>query len=236
MDAQECQWVNYEQLFMSQKKMFCMLLNMAFWKLPEVPLGMCDMVMNTQRWKEFVQAELLFWHKTRKQGKAKKVLLLVEKGIKYTFCMNNHIKRVRGRIARPPPKKKQKILQDVKASRMAVYALIHTTGVVLDKQYIPLELSYVDVTGYEIYFHLKSPYSYDETIQQFPHARPDVIMTTKHGTPLANVLHFLQVRYHQLQEQFPNTIIVFGCKGNSYQMQVLRQTGLPHLSLLARIM
>ncbi|GFT83385.1 DNA polymerase [Nephila pilipes] len=113
MDAQECQWVNYEQLFMSQKKMFCMLLNMAFWKLPEVPLGMCDMVMNTQRWKEFVQAELLFWHKTRKQGKARKVLLLVEKGIKYTFCMNNHIKSVRGRMARPPLKKKQKILQDV---------------------------------------------------------------------------------------------------------------------------
>ncbi|GFT75869.1 uncharacterized protein NPIL_18891 [Nephila pilipes] len=112
---------------------------------------------------------------------------------------------------------------------MAVHALIHTTGVVLDKQYIPLELSYVDVTGYEIYFHLKSPYSYDETIRQFPHARPDVIMTTKHGTSLANVLHFLQARYHQLQEQFPNTIIVFGCKGNSYQMQVLRQTGLPHL-------
>ncbi|GFY48567.1 DNA polymerase [Trichonephila inaurata madagascariensis] len=68
MDAQECQWVNYEQLFISQKKMFCMLLNMAFWKLPEVPLDMCDIVLNEQRWKQFVQAELLFWHKSRAQG------------------------------------------------------------------------------------------------------------------------------------------------------------------------
>ncbi|GFX65851.1 DNA polymerase, partial [Trichonephila clavipes] len=105
MDAQECQWVNYEQLFISQKKMFCMLLNMAFWKLPKVPLDMCDMVLNTQRWKQFVQAELLFWHKTRAQGEPRKLLMLVEKGIKYTFSMNNHVKRNRGRNVRGPPRK-----------------------------------------------------------------------------------------------------------------------------------
>ncbi|GFX70873.1 uncharacterized protein TNCV_1688561 [Trichonephila clavipes] len=112
---------------------------------------------------------------------------------------------------------------------MAVHALIHTTGVVLDRQYIPLELGYVDVTGYEIFFQVTSPYSYSEAIKLFPYARPDAIMTTLNGTPLANILHFLQVRYHQLQAQFPDTDIVFGCKGNSYQMNILRQTKLPHL-------
>ncbi|GFV82877.1 DNA polymerase [Trichonephila clavipes] len=99
MDAQECQWVNYEQLFISQKKMFCMLLNMAFWKLPEVPLNMCDMVLNTQRWKQFVQAELLFWHKTRAQGEPRKgfkCLMLVQSE---TYALKN--------IPTPKPKLKR---------------------------------------------------------------------------------------------------------------------------------
>ncbi|GBN19807.1 hypothetical protein AVEN_267429-1 [Araneus ventricosus] len=112
---------------------------------------------------------------------------------------------------------------------MAVHALIHTTGVVFGKKYVPLELAYLDVTGYEIHFLLNSPYSYTEAIQQFPHASPDVLMTTCRGMALDNVLHFLRLRHQQLQETFPDTPIVFGCKGNSLQMDVLKQTNLPHL-------
>ncbi|GFT38401.1 uncharacterized protein TNCV_3064491 [Trichonephila clavipes] len=164
MDAQECQWVNYEQLFISQKKMFCMLLNMAFWKLPEVPLDMCDMVLNTQS-KEYGSPRFDSYDRSRFEP----------------------------------------------------------------KKYIPLDLGYVDVTGYEIFFQVTSPYSYSEAIKLYPYARPHAIMTTLNGTHLANILHFLQVRYHQLQSQFPHTDIVFGCKGNSYQMNILRQTKFPHL-------
>lgn len=112
---------------------------------------------------------------------------------------------------------------------MAVHALIHTTGVVLGKKYLPLELAYLDVTGYEIHFLLNSPYSYTEAIQRFPHASPDAVMTTYRGNDLSSVLHFLRVRHRQLQEIFPNTPVVFGCKGNSLQMDILKQTELPHV-------
>lgn len=112
---------------------------------------------------------------------------------------------------------------------MATHALIHTTGVVLGKKYFPLELAYLDVTGYEIHFLLNSPYTYNEAIRTFPHARPDVLMTTLRGTGLSSVLQFLRVRHRHLREIFPDTPIVFGCKGNSLQMDVLKQTELPHL-------
>lgn len=100
MDAQECKWVNCEQLFISQKKMFCLLLNKAFWKRPQVPIDMVDMVMNALRWKQFVHAELLYLHKTREQGSPRKIIMLVEKGLKYTFCVNVHAKRSAGRVVR----------------------------------------------------------------------------------------------------------------------------------------
>lgn len=97
MDAQECKWVNCEQLFISQKKMFCVLLNKAFWKQPQAPIVMVDMVMNALRWKQFVHAELLYWHKTRQEGNPRKIILLVEKGLKYTFCVNVHVRKT-GRL------------------------------------------------------------------------------------------------------------------------------------------
>lgn len=112
---------------------------------------------------------------------------------------------------------------------MAVHALVHTTGVVLEKKYFPLELAYWDVTGYEIHFLLNSPYSYSNLIQRFPHASPDALVTTDRGTSLSSILHFLRVRHQQLRETFPNTAIVFGCKGNNMQMDILKQTNLPHL-------
>ncbi|GFY48568.1 hypothetical protein TNIN_18451 [Trichonephila inaurata madagascariensis] len=74
---------------------------------------------------------------------------------------------------------------------MEVHALIHTTEVVLNRQYIPLELGYVDVTGYEIFFQVTSSYSYSEVIKLYPYARPDAIMMLLNGTPLVNILHIV---------------------------------------------
>ncbi|GBN19808.1 hypothetical protein AVEN_267430-1 [Araneus ventricosus] len=106
MDARECKWVNCEQLFMSQKKIFCLLLNKAFWKRPQAPMDLVDMVMNALRWKQFMHAELLYWHKTRERGNARKIIMLVEKGLKYTFCVNVHIKKVGRQIVRRARKRK----------------------------------------------------------------------------------------------------------------------------------
>lgn len=112
---------------------------------------------------------------------------------------------------------------------MTVHALVHTTGVILEKKYVPLELAYWDVTGYEIHFLLNSPYSYSDTIRRFPHASPDVLVTIDRGTSLSSVLHFLRVRHQQLQQTFPNVEIVFACKGNNMQMDVLKQAHLQHI-------
>lgn len=95
IDARDCQWVNYEQLIISQKRIFCILLNMAFWKRAQTPTESCKMVMNALRWKQFVHAELLYFHKTRRY-----IEMLVEKGPKYTFCINNHLKRTGKRVRR----------------------------------------------------------------------------------------------------------------------------------------
>lgn len=95
VDAQDCQWVNYEKLILSQKKMFCLLLNMAFWKRPKIPIELCDMVMNAIRWKQFMHAELLHWHKTGRH-----IEMLVETGTKYTFSINNHTQRTTRRLVR----------------------------------------------------------------------------------------------------------------------------------------
>ncbi|GBN19742.1 hypothetical protein AVEN_261814-1 [Araneus ventricosus] len=109
MDAQECKWVNCEQLFISQKKMFYALLNKAFWKRHQVPIEMADMVMNALRWKLFVHAELLYWHRMRRErGTPRKIVLLVEKGLKYTFCVNVHVQKSSARqIVRRAKKRKQ---------------------------------------------------------------------------------------------------------------------------------
>lgn len=89
LDAEECEWVNYEQLIMSQKKMFCLLLNMAFWKHVPVPHVACQHVLNTLRWKQFMHAELLYG----RDHAHRRVELLVEKGVKYTFYVNDWAKR-----------------------------------------------------------------------------------------------------------------------------------------------
>ncbi|GFW70480.1 hypothetical protein TNCV_874011 [Trichonephila clavipes] len=77
------------------------------------------------------------------------------------------------------------------------------------------------MTGYEIVFQITSSYSYSDAKKLYPYARPDAIMTTLNGTSLANILHFLQVRYHQLQSQFRHTFV-------GLQMNILCQTKLPH--------
>lgn len=95
MDARECKWVDYAQMFINTKKTFCILLNMAFWKRSKTPIEECDMVMNTLKWKQLMHAELLYWH-ARKQN----IVMLVEKGIKYTFSVNNHVVDKKVRITR----------------------------------------------------------------------------------------------------------------------------------------
>lgn len=110
-----------------------------------------------------------------------------------------------------------------------MHAIIHTTGVVLGKTYVPLELSYIDVTGYEIHLQITSPMSYHEATTQYSHIRPDAIMSTYRGVALDKVISFLNIRYQQLQQQFPDTLIVFGHKGNGTQLQFLQQTQIPHL-------
>lgn len=102
--ANECRWVNYEQIFMSQKKIFCILLNMAFWKRATVPMSECDSVINAFRWKQFMHAELLFWHRNKRR-----IVLMVETGTRYTFVINDHFKKSTERVAvRGRPKKKMK--------------------------------------------------------------------------------------------------------------------------------
>lgn len=90
MDVDECQYVNFEQLFISQQKTFLLLLNIAYWNLPDYQ-RYGAMVLNTMRWKGFVQAELLHYWTTR--GQKKKVMMLVEKGVKYTFEINDHLRK-----------------------------------------------------------------------------------------------------------------------------------------------
>ncbi|GBO36745.1 hypothetical protein AVEN_166606-1 [Araneus ventricosus] len=92
LDVEECEWVNYEQLFMSQKKIYCILLNTAFWKLPD-PIKWFDLILNALHWKSFVHAELKYYYKTRKR-----FVLLVAQKVRYTFKINDHFKRKRGTL------------------------------------------------------------------------------------------------------------------------------------------
>lgn len=109
---------------------------------------------------------------------------------------------------------------------MALHALVHTQGVVLGKQYIPLELGYIDVTGYEIHFQITSPLSYSKAKRFYKSFIPDAIMTTRQGQPYSDVLRFLRERYHELSRLYKTPEIYFGYKGRSYQPTVLRDAGL----------
>ncbi|GFU26304.1 DNA polymerase [Nephila pilipes] len=83
MDVEDCTSVNFEKLFTSQKKILVTLLNIAFLELDN-PTYVCDMILNKMRWKSFVNAEFKCFMKTRKN-----IMILVEKGVKYTYKMNN---------------------------------------------------------------------------------------------------------------------------------------------------
>lgn len=84
MDVEDCHWVDFEKLFISQKRIFCLLLNMTYWKSKDSFI-LADCVLNNLRWKRFVHAELLHYHATNKR-----IALLVEPAIKYTFTINDH--------------------------------------------------------------------------------------------------------------------------------------------------
>ena len=94
MDVVDCQYVNFEKLFVNQKKIFITILNVGFWNLDD-PVKPCDAVLNTIRWKYFVNAELLHRLKT-----GKKIAMLVERGVRYTFHMNEHCFKNKKRIKR----------------------------------------------------------------------------------------------------------------------------------------
>lgn len=109
-----------------------------------------------------------------------------------------------------------------------MHALVHTQGVVLGQTYLPLELAYRDVLGGSAHFLITSPLNYSKMKRLYPHARPDVLVTTVQGVPYSQVLHYLQLRFQILSTTFPSIPIVFGYKGNSYQPQVLLDAGIPN--------
>lgn len=84
VSVEDCQYVNFEKLFVDQKKLFYTLLNITFWKMQN-PRKACDAVLNTIYWRYFVHAEILYYFST-----GKKFAMLVEKGVKYTFRINDH--------------------------------------------------------------------------------------------------------------------------------------------------
>lgn len=111
---------------------------------------------------------------------------------------------------------------------MAVQALVHTTGVVLGRDYIPLEVAYLDVTGVECVFLLTSPLSFQEARNAFPNIRPDAKMSTQDGSSLDTVRNFLHTRTAILQKILRRSDVVFGYKGDSYQKTFLNRMHLSH--------
>lgn len=87
LSVEDCQYVNFEKLFVNQKKIFYTLLNIAFWKM-ENPEKACNAVLNTIHWRYFVHAEILNYNATTTPKQ--KIVMLVEKGVTYTFKINDH--------------------------------------------------------------------------------------------------------------------------------------------------
>lgn len=83
MEVEECTEVNFEKLFMSQKKILIDLLNIVFFKSDKA-IQLCNQVLNTMKWKSFVNAEITSLRKHKKPIK-----ILVLKSVKYTFELNN---------------------------------------------------------------------------------------------------------------------------------------------------
>lgn len=105
-------------------------------------------------------------------------------------------------------------------------ALVHTQGVVLGSTYFPLEMAYHDVLGVRAHLLIASPLPYAAMRKLYPRARPDaLVVTTEEGaTPYAEALDFLRCRSRCLAAHLP--AVVFGCKGRSYQPQILLDAGL----------
>ena len=111
---------------------------------------------------------------------------------------------------------------------MMIHALVHSQGVVLGRTYFALELAYEDVTGKRAHFLINSPICYSKMRQCYPHARPDVVVTRKGGTPYFKVLNYLRFRYRSLCKRWGDAVL-FGYKGKSYQPKVLQNAGIPRI-------
>lgn len=127
----------------------------------------------------------------------------------------------------------------------AIHALVHTTGVLTDQRYFALEMSYWDVTGNQQTLQIKSPIHYYQFVMDYPHSRPDAIMSKVNGCSQRDVRQFLQWCYANLQEKLKTPDIVFGYKGPNQRDFLLRHgisnivdvgtIGVPSLSLLKQL-
>lgn len=109
-----------------------------------------------------------------------------------------------------------------------VHALVHTTGVVLGREYVPLEVAYCDVTGYEYCFLLRSPMSFRVAQTNYPYVQPDARMSTHNGVTLDTVRQFVHDRISILKDVLKRSDIVFGYKGESHQKKFLDLMDVPH--------
>lgn len=103
LSVEDCQYVNFEKLFVDQKKIFYTLLNIAFWKM-ENPEKACDAVLNTIHWRYFVHAEILNYNAKKPK---QKIVMLVEKGVEYTFRVNDHCFKTVKKIKKNNQKKSE---------------------------------------------------------------------------------------------------------------------------------
>lgn len=80
-----CKEINFERLFINQKKLMIHLLNVAFFNLQDSTALMqpCNKVLNTMTWKRFLNAEFICLKKFKKP-----ILILVLKSVEYTFDIN----------------------------------------------------------------------------------------------------------------------------------------------------
>ena len=83
MEVDECEQVNFEKLFIGQKKIFIDLLNRGFFGLKDARKP-CEQVLNTMRWKSFLNTEISTYLKERRE-----LMILVLKSVKYTFHLND---------------------------------------------------------------------------------------------------------------------------------------------------
>lgn len=127
----------------------------------------------------------------------------------------------------------------------AIHALVHTTGVFMGRHYFALEMSYWDITGNGQTFQIKSPVHYYQLVKDYPHARPDAVMSTVHGCSQQDVGQFLRLCYAHLQERLGISDVVFGYKGPNQRDFLLRHgisniidvgtIGVPSLSMLKQL-